>query len=391
MVLMPFDPSITPPPQPILATPAPQPAPMTTGVDPDAASLEHERLNSLINSMADAVIAVDEEINVALYNAATLNILDVNNLVSGSPLSEVFKPLDKNNQPADINSMVKAAAKPFTTRDLKLKDTDESYVNLYLSIAPVHLGYGKEGQKGYVLLMRDITREKSLEEERDEFISVVSHELRTPVTIAEGNISNAQLVMERSGDTDTVKKSLEEAHKQVLFLADMINDLSTLSRAERNSLKVEIESIDPKELVEELAASYVPDAQKKGLEIKTEIDPQLTELRSTRLYVREILQNFVTNAIKYTAQGSVTIKASPDPKGVRFAVQDTGIGISKGDQERVFDKFFRSEDFRTREANGTGLGLYVTMKLTHLIHAEIRLNSVLNKGSTFEVFVPNLQ
>lgn len=388
---MPFDPAKTPPPPLEPAAIPSQQLPAKSVVDPEAASLEHERLNSLINSMADAVIAVDEEINVALYNAATLNILDVNNLVSGSPLSTVFKPLDKNNQPADINSMVRAATKPFTTRDLRLKDTDESYVNLYLSIAPVHLGYGKEGQKGYVLLMRDITREKSLEEERDEFISVVSHELRTPVTIAEGNISNAQLVMERSGDAESVKKSLEEAHRQVLFLADMINDLSTLSRAERGALKVEVESIDPKALVEELAKNYQADAQKKGLQIKTEIDPQLTELKSTRLYVREILQNFVTNSIKYTAQGSVTIKAAPDPRGVRFSVQDTGIGISKGDQERVFDKFFRSEDFRTREANGTGLGLYVTMKLTHLIHAEIKLNSVLNEGSTFEVFVPNLQ
>lgn len=357
----------------------------------DNASLEHERLNSLINSMADAVIAVDEDINVAMYNAATLNILDVNTIVTGSALNTVFQPQDKDNQPADINSMVKEATKPFTTRDLKLRDTDNSYVNLYLSIAPVHLGYGKDGQKGYVLLMRDITREKSLEEERDEFISVISHELRTPVTIAEGNISNAQLVMERQGDAVSVKQSLDEAHKQVLFLADMINDLSTLSRAERNSLKVEIESIDAKALVDELAANYTPDAQKKGLEIKVEVSPDLPELKSTRLYVREILQNFVTNAIKYTAQGSITIKASPDSKGVRFAVQDTGIGISKGDQARVFDKFFRSEDFRTREANGTGLGLYVTMKLTRLIHAEIKLDSELNKGSTFEVFVPNLQ
>lgn len=354
-------------------------------------SLEHERLNSLINSMADAVIAVDEDINVALYNAATLNILDVNTIVTGSPLTAVFRPLDKDGQVADVVSMVKAATKPFTTRDLKLKDTDDSYVNLYLSIAPVHLGYGKEGQKGYVLLMRDITREKSLEEERDEFISVVSHELRTPVTIAEGNISNAQLVIDRNGDAASIKQSLGEAHKQVLFLADMINDLSTLSRAERNALKVEVESIDPKALVEELVNSYTPDAKKKGLEIKTEISPGLSQLMSTRLYVREILQNFITNAVKYTARGSITIKAAPDPKGVRFTVQDTGIGISKGDQERVFDKFFRSEDFRTREANGTGLGLYVTMKLVRLIHAEIKLESELNKGSIFEVFVPNLR
>jgi two-component system phosphate regulon sensor histidine kinase PhoR len=106
--------------------------------------------------------------------------------------------------------------------------------------------------------------------------------------------------------------------------------------------------------------------------------------------VREILQNFITNAIKYTAEGSVMIKAVSDPKGARFAISDTGIGISKADQEKVFDKFFRSEDYRTRQAKGTGLGLYVTVKLTRLIHAEIELTSELNKGSTFTVFVPNL-
>ena len=76
--------------------------------------------------------------------------------------------------------------------------------------------------------------------------------------------------------------------------------------------------------------------------------------------------------------------------GVMFEVRDTGIGISKGDQERVFDKFFRSEDYRTRQHNGTGLGLYVTMKLTRIIHAEVSLESELNKGSVFKIFVPNL-
>jgi two-component system phosphate regulon sensor histidine kinase PhoR len=80
-----------------------------------------------------------------------------------------------------------------------------------------------------------------------------------------------------------------------------------------------------------------------------------------------------------------------DPKGVRFNVIDTGIGISKSDQDRVYDKFFRSEDYRTRQSSGTGLGLYVTLKLTRLIHADISLRSELNKGSTFTIFIPNLQ
>jgi signal transduction histidine kinase len=108
------------------------------------------------------------------------------------------------------------------------------------------------------------------------------------------------------------------------------------------------------------------------------------------LYVREILQNFITNAIKYSEKGSITVGARPQKDGVVFTVSDTGIGISKADQERVFDKFFRSEDFRTRSNSGTGLGLYVTMKLTRLIHADISLESELNHGSTFSIFIPNI-
>lgn len=366
---------------------APTPKPSA----PDDERLEHQRLTSLINSMADAVIAVDQDIKVVLYNAAALNILDVNSIKQGSTLASLLRPVDKDNQPHDITAMVLEAQVPTTSRDLLLAYPDGSKINLYMSIAPVHLGYGAKGQHGYVILLRDITREKSLEEERDEFISVVSHELRTPIAISEGNIGNAQFIVEKSGDMEAVKKALKEAHNQILFLADMINDLSTLSRAERGKLQLDIEAINVHELVDELANNYRPEAAAKHLELKAVIDPQLELLQSSKLYVREVLQNFITNALKYTAKGNVTIEAKADPKGVRFAVSDSGIGISRGDQERVFDKFFRSEDYRTRQANGTGLGLYVTMKLARLLHAEVGLESELNKGSTFTIFIPNLK
>ncbi len=352
--------------------------------------LEHERLTSLINSMADAVIAVDQKGKIVLYNGATLNIFDVNNIKVGSLLGDLFKPIDKDNQPFDITALILNTHVPATNRDLRLQYADGSWINLYMSIAPVHLGYGESGDSGYVLLLRDITREKSLEEERDEFISVVSHELRTPIAIAEGNISNVKLILEKQGDVAAMTQALKAAHSQVLFLADMINDLSTLSRAERGKLIVEVETINVHDLLNELEHNYTPQATAKGLSLKIEPDPKLELLHSTKLYVREILQNFITNAIKYTERGQVTVTATAEPKGVRFSVSDTGIGISKADQERVYDKFFRSEDYRTRQANGTGLGLYVTMKLARLIHAELDLKSELNKGSTFTVFIPNL-
>ena len=312
------------------------------------AELEHQRLTSLINSMADAVITVDEKAKVVIYNGAALNLLDVNTIRLSSSLASLFKPIDSNNQPADITDIVLRTTLPTTSRDLRLKYDDGSMINLYLSIAPVHLGYGETGQRGFVLLLRDITREKSLEEERDEFISVVSHELRTPIAISEGNISNAQFIAERSGDINAIKQALAQAHNQVLFLADMINDLSTLSRAERGTLQVAVEAINVNSLCQELLSNYSPDANAKNLQLKLNLDPKLELLYSSKLYVREILQNFITNSIKYTQKGHVVIGAIRTPTGVEFTVSDTGIGISKSDQERVFDKFFRSEDYRTR-------------------------------------------
>jgi len=355
------------------------------------AELERERLTSLINSMADGVIALDKQLSIVLYNGAALNILDVNSTMTGKKITNILKLIDKNNQEIELSALITETKTQITSRDWRLRYPDDSTMNLYISIAPVKLGYGQAGMQGYVLLFRDITHEKSLEEERDEFISVVSHELRTPIAIAEGNIGNAEFILDKSKETKQIKDALVQAHEQINFLAGLINDLATLSRAERGKLAVEIEAINAHDLLEELEKAYLPDAFKKQLQLKTDIDPTLELLQSSRLYVREILQNFITNAIKYTESGTITISADTRENGIAFGVSDTGIGISKVDQEKVFDKFFRSGDFRTRQSNGTGLGLYVTLKLARLIHAEIDLKSELNKGSTFTIYIPNLQ
>ncbi len=361
-------------------------------VKPARADIERERLISLINSMADGVIAVDRQGKIVITNGASLNILDSNESLVGKSIYQTLHLIDKTNQTIDLKDIIESTKTSFTSRDWRIQYHDGSTVNLYTSIAPVRLGYGKKGMHGYVVLLRDITHEKSLEEERDEFISVVSHELRTPIAISEGNISNAVFLFKKSGINDpVVEKALEQAHEQINFLSGMMNDLATLSRAERGKLTLDIESINAHELAEELAELYENEAEEKGLEITCEVDPHLELLQSSKLYTKEILQNFITNAIKYTENGKITIGAKPAENGVEFYVSDTGIGISKSDKEKVFDKFFRSEDYRTRQNSGTGLGLYVTMKLARLLHADIDLESELNKGSTFRIVVPNLE
>lgn len=368
--------------------------PDLSAVNPNTqrADLEHERLTSLINSMADGVLATDENTKIIMSNGAALNILDVNSTLIGKSIRNVLKVVDQNNQPIDIHQIILDTKTSFSSRDWRLAYADGETINLYISIAPVKLSYGHKGARGYVLLLRDITREKSLEEERDEFISVVSHELRTPIAIAEGNISNAEFLFQKSGlENGVIADALKQAHAQTTFLSGLINDLSTLSRAERGKLTFDIESINVHDLIVELAAEYSTAASSKGLDLKTELDPHLELLQSGRLYVREVLQNFITNAIKYTEKGHVTLGARSKTGGIEFSVSDTGIGISKSDKEKVFDKFYRSDNSKTRAASGTGLGLYVTMKLARLLHAEINLESKLDEGSTFTIFIPNLK
>ena len=357
----------------------------------ESAQFEHQRLLSLINSMIDGVVAVDESAHVDIYNGAALNILDVNSAIQGQSLGSFCKLVDSNSQPIDIVELVRSTTTSYVSRDYIILYPDGSKANIYLSIAPVHLGYGKAGSRSYVIVLRDISHEKSLEEERDEFISVVSHELRTPIAIAEGNISNAKFIVEKSHGDAKIAKALEDAHQQTLFLAEMINDLSTLSRAERGVLTVEAESINIHDLLTEMAHNYEPEAKAKGLRLYTDLSRNLELLLSGKLYVHEVLQNFITNAIKYTDKGHITIGAKPQDKGVIVWIEDTGIGISKTDQERIYDKFFRAENYETRKTSGTGLGLYVTMKLARLLHAEITTKSQLGKGSKFTIYLPNLQ
>jgi PAS domain S-box-containing protein len=353
--------------------------------------LVSERLVSLINSMVDGVVATDKDGHIVIYNGAALNVLDLNIDLHGKTFAAAGEFIDQQNQKVDINKFILSTKSQTINRDIRLKYSDGSLINLYISVAPVHMSFGQKGSEGFVVLFRDITREKSLEEERDEFISVVSHELRTPIAIAEGEVGNVEYMAKKQAKNKQMEEALKQAHDQILFLSNMINDLSTLSRAERGKLNVEVEDIDCKELIKELETDYKPEAQNKKLELKVVIDPGIGRLSSSKLYTREILQNFLTNAIKYTEKGSVTLTAKPYDKGILFEVKDSGIGISKGDQEKVFDKFFRSEDYRTRATNGTGLGLYVTLKLARLIKADIKLQSEINKGSTFSIRMPNLK
>lgn len=355
-------------------------------------NFERQRLLSLINNMGEAVVATDQYGKVLLYNAAVLNLLDTNQTLEGKSIDSLLNLKNNKHKTVKLTSLIKNSPIGITSTDYMHEFEKDDAINLYINVASVKLGFKEELESGYIIIMRDITKEKSLEEERDEFISVISHELRTPVAIAEGNISNAIFMNASAKDKKVVDESLSQAHEQVVFLANMINDLATLSRAERTDVPIDISEVNLVELVHALGRDYGEEAAVKNLKFAATVAKDVAPIHTSELYLHEILQNFITNAIKYTKQGSVLLHVRSAKNGdAVFSVADTGIGLSKSDQKRVFDKFFRSEDFRTRESSGTGLGLYVTAKLAHRLGAIISLESELNKGTTFTITVPSLQ
>lgn len=354
-------------------------------------SLDHQRLLTLVNNLTDAVLSVDTKGIIRMYNAACLNLLDTNDTLDGHHLDKVLLLRSSEDKPVHLFQELEKI-KVVTVRD------DLSYIldgvektRLEITYSPIRGSYNpsaNENQNGYIVILRDITKQKSLEEERDEFISVVSHELRTPITIVEGTLSNTQFMMERgSVDQKTLEDAVNTAHDQILYLAKMVNDLSTLSRAERGVADTP-EEIDVKELVHTLYKQYEKEASDKGLHLNLTTSAHLGSIMVSRLYVEELLQNFITNALKYTVEGEVVLAVRTNDNTVTFSVKDTGIGMSKVDQKHVFEKFYRAEDYRTRETNGTGLGLYVAAKLAHKIGTTIELTSRLNHGSTFSFTLP---
>ncbi len=349
---------------------------------------ERQRLLSLINSLSNAVLAINEEGKVYLYNAAALELLNTNRDINGQPINALLPLEDKSGHRVNLLHLIVSEEHSVNRQDLHYQAPDGSKLILDLTVTPVHVfGYDRSNWGGYMAVFRDITKEKTLDEERDEFISVTSHELRTPLAIAEANLSTALLPGYAKIDPKA-KTLVGQAHENIVFLSELIADLTTLSRAERGDLKLKVELIDVAELANELARDYRPQAQARHLELELEVDPGLGSMVTSQYELREILQNFLTNAIKYTTSGTVTLGVHAVAEGIEFLVKDSGIGISASDKSKIFTKFYRSEDYRTRQTGGTGLGLYITHKLAEKMGVQISFTSKLNHGSTFRVLVP---
>jgi signal transduction histidine kinase len=303
-----------------------------------------------------------------------------------------LKLSDPDHTDIDILDIANTVKYILKKSDLYLELSPKNRIALEISISRTSQNTHGSNKNGYTFIIRDITRQKKIDEEKDDFISVVSHELRTPIAVAEANTAMAQLVAKKPKlDPNEILESLDKAHRQIMFLSEMVNDLSTLSRADRKDKEMAIETFGIADVLSELELAYKPLAEKKKLDYVSKVEDGLPNITTSRLYLKEILQNLISNAIKYTETGSINIAVRKNSdKKIHIAVHDTGLGISLADQENVFDKFWRSEDVLTRSTEGTGLGLYIASRLAKRINSQIELTSKTGSGSTFELILAPL-
>ena len=349
----------------------------------------HQRLLALINSMTEAVLSVDHKGEINTYNSAALELLDTNSDITGRNISDILKLSDPDHADIDILDVANTVKYILKKSDLYLELGSKNRIALEISISRSSQNTHGSDKNGYIFIIRDITRQKKIDEEKDDFISVVSHELRTPLAVAEANTAMAQLAAKKPTlKPQQILESLDRAHRQIMFLSEMVNDLSTLSKADRKDEEMAIETFSIADVLSELELAYKPLAEKKKLGYTTKVEDGLPNITTSRLYIKEILQNLISNAIKYTETGSINIavKKNTDKK-ISIAVKDTGLGISLADQENVFDKFWRSEDVLTRSTGGTGLGLYIASRLAKRINSQIELTSKTGSGSTFQLIL----
>lgn len=355
----------------------------------------------IINSIADGVVVINASGVIQLVNPAAQTMLgwpahdaiglDYRSIIkltdaAGSPVPDDLSPIHQ----------VMNSNKSITNNEFTLVTKSGKKTLLSIVVSPVG---ASSQQDGVIAVFRDITREKEEERQKAEFISTASHEMRTPVAAIEGYLGLA-LNPNTAAIDDKARAYLQKAHESTQHLGRLFQDLLTVSKAEDARIVPRPAAVDMIAFTREVVEGLTPKAKEKGLFINyvPGIQDDDGNRRITPMYyayvdpdqLREVLNNLIDNAVKYTKQGSVTVDVRGDNDNITVSVADTGIGIPPEDLPHLFQKFYRVDNSDTREIGGTGLGLYISRRLTEANNGHISVTSTFGKGSMFAIQIPRI-
>ncbi len=223
---------------------------------------------------------------------------------------------------------------------------------------------------------------------KDRFLAAVSHELRTPMTVILG--FTGTLLRENQGPLNPAQRdSLERVQRNARLLLGLINDILDISKIEAGKAEIDSAKISLAPFLSQVEADYRDTARRKGLELTTAVAPGLTDVTTDPAKLTQILSNLLSNALKFTETGSISVRAE-ERSGERWAlvVADTGIGIAEAEQGSIFEEFRQGEAAEHRGRGGTGLGLAIVKKLARFLGGTVSVESSPGKGSRFTVILP---
>lgn len=356
----------------------------TTELTARNAKLQHERdgldekLTAFTRATSDGIVQVDENGIVVYMNDIARTLLDVTNGLE-RPLREVAWGYDLHQL---VNQVLSEGGGSLSQTVVKGERT--------FSVRAVAIG--KEGERGALLGITEVTELQRLGRARREFVANISHELRTPVTALQllGETMNDEVFNNKPLLTDLLNK----VRAQVDLLKQLTDELMDLALIESGQAPIRLVSMFVSDLVSDALTPLQPQAERKNISLETHIPPDMEVLADPQA-IRKVISNLTYNAVKYTPEGGhITLNATWRNEGadVEIAIHDTGIGIPAKDLPRIFERFYKVDRARTRakgELRGTGLGLAIAKHIVEAHGGKIWAESVEGEGSTFYFTLPS--
>ncbi len=244
---------------------------------------------------------------------------------------------------------------------------------------------------GGIVVFRDITHEREIEEIRTDLISIASHQLRTPLSEIKGLLS---LLKDNIAGplNDKQKEYLEPLDVSNERMINLVNDLLNISRIEQGKIQLNFQKVNLGTLTAEICRGLEINAKQKKQTLSVVLDQNLPEVVADPEKTKEIISNLVENALKYTFEGgTILVRVTANPSGCWVLVKDSGVGIPKGKQKDLFQKFSRLENPLSQKTTGTGLGLYTVKQLVEKQNGRVWVESEEGKGSTFGFVLPEVK
>lgn len=338
---------------------------------------------TILESLTDAIVGVDKSKKIVVVNSAFEKITGITkDKLLNQQIDEVIKlysedvqiPYEKYSDPNEVT--LKNSLKMITVAgDVPLSLTFSPYVF-------------SDQKKGYLVTFHNLSQEHQLEEMKVDFVSMAAHELRTPLTAIRGYASLLQMHYATHLE-DSAKELLTRLIVSTTNLANLIDNLLSVSRIERNSMIIEAKPIDLPIILNDIFESFKQQAQTKKQNFTLSVPEHMPKIMADPFRIGQVFINLISNAINYTPEGgSIAVIVQNKGDHLEIAIQDSGEGIPADALPRLFTKFFRVSGSLEQGSKGTGLGLYITKSIIEMHHGKIWAESTVNKGSIFTFTLP---